>query len=154
MFKKILVPIDGNELAQKALDEAIEYAGPAGAALTVVYVRPRTPIAHPVAFGDYFYGEDDSRIFTPASVRERLEQRGNELLQAAAAKCSAAGLECETVMAVSDEPHEAIVETAEKQGIDLIFMASRGRSNLRSMLLGSETQKVLANSKIPVLVFR
>ena len=154
MFKKILVPIDGNEPARKALDEAIEYAKPAGAALTVVYVRPRSPIAHPVAFADYFHSEDETRVFTPASVRERLEQHGNKLLEAAAAKCSAAGLQCDTVMAVSDEPHEAIVETAAKQGIDLIFMASRGRSNLRSMLLGSETQKVLANSKIPVLVFR
>ena len=154
MFKKILVPIDGNELAQKALDEAIEYAKSAGAALTVLYVRPRTPIAHPVAFADYLHGEDETRVFTPASVRERLERRGNELLQAAAAKCNAIGLQCETVMAVSDEPSEAIVETADQRGIGLIFMASRGRSNLRSMLLGSETQKVLANSKIPVLVFR
>lgn len=154
MFKKILVPIDGNELAQKALDAAIEYAKPAGAALTVLYVRPRAPIAHPVAFGDYFDTEDETRVFTPASVRERLEQRGNELLQTAVGKCTAGGLQCDTVLAVSDDPYEAIIETAEQRGVDLIFMASRGRSNLRSMLLGSETQKVLANSKIPVLVFR
>lgn len=154
MFKKILVPIDGNELAQKALDEAIEYAKPAGAVLTVLYVRPRTPIAHPVAFVDHIDIEDDTRVFTPASVRQRLEQRGNELLEAAAAKCGAGGVQCETVMAISDEPNEAIVETAEQRGINLIFMASRGRGNLRSMLLGSVTQKVLANSKIPVLVFR
>ena len=154
MFQKILVPIDGNELAQKALDAAIEYAKPAGAAVTVLYVRPRTPVAHPVAFGDYFDTEDDTRVFTPASVRQRLEQRGNELLQAASAKCSAAGLQCETVLAANDEPNEAIIETAEQRGVDLIFMASRGRTGLRSMLLGSETQKVLANSKIPVLVFR
>ena len=154
IFDKILVPIDGNELAQRAADEAIEYCKRSGCKLTVLYVRPLTPVAHPVAFGDYFDTEADTKVFTPAAFRERLIKYGDSLLTAVAEKCKAAGVECETALEASDEPHEKIIETAERRGIGMIFMASRGRSSLRSMLLGSETQKVLSKSKIPVLVFR
>lgn len=154
MFEKILVPVDGNELSQQAVDQAIEYCKRSGAELDVVYVRPRSPIAHPVAFGDYFNTEDETRVFTPAKLRERLEEFGNSLLSGVAKKCEAAGVKCDTVLAVSDEPSEAIIQTAQDRHVGMIFMASRGRTGLRSMLLGSETQKVLANSKIPVLVFR
>lgn len=154
MFEKILVPIDGNELANRAVEQAIEYCKRSQAELDVLYVRPRTPIAHPVAFGDYFDTEDDTRVLTPARYRERLETYGNSLLAAVANKCADSGVRCETLLAVNDDPHEAIIQTAEERGVGMIFMASRGRTGLRSMLLGSETQKVLANSKIPVLVFR
>jgi nucleotide-binding universal stress UspA family protein len=54
----------------------------------------------------------------------------------------------------SDVPYEIIVETAEQKQCDLIFMASHGRRGITSLLLGSETQKVLTHSKIPVLVYR
>ncbi len=154
IFDKILVPIDGNELSQRAADEAIEYCKRSGCKLTVLYVRPLTPVAHPVAYADYFDSGSDTKVFTPADFRERLVNYGNTLLKAVADKCKAAGVECETVLEASDDPHEKIIEAAEKRGIGMIFMASRGRSGLRSMLLGSETQKVLSNSKIPVLVFR
>ncbi|MEO8249719.1 MAG: universal stress protein [Burkholderiales bacterium] len=154
IFEKILVPIDGNELSQRAVDEAIEYCKRSGCKLTVLYVRPLTPIAHPVAFGDYFDTEDDTKVFTPTKFRERLISYGNSLLTTVEGKCKSAGVECETVLEASDDPHEKIIETAERRGIGMIFMASRGRSGLRSMLLGSETQKVLSHSKIPVLVFR
>jgi nucleotide-binding universal stress UspA family protein len=54
----------------------------------------------------------------------------------------------------SDHPYEAIVQVAERNGCDLIMMASHGRRGVKAILLGSETQKVLTHSKIPVLVFR
>lgn len=154
IFEKILVPIDGNELSQRAVNEAIEYCNRSGCKLTVLYVRPLTPIAHPVAFGDYFDTEDDTKIFTPAKFRERLISYGEQLLKAVETKCKTAGVECESVLEASDEPHEKIINVAEQRGIGMVFMASRGHTGLRSVLLGSETQKVLAHSKIPVLVFR
>ena len=64
----------------------------------------------------------------------------------------AAGVPCECVAVTSDRPYEAIVDTARVRGCDLIFMASHGRRGLRSLMLGSQTQKVLQNTTIPVLV--
>jgi nucleotide-binding universal stress UspA family protein len=58
------------------------------------------------------------------------------------------------VSSVSDIPYEAIIAAAETAGADLIFMASHGRRGFSGLLLGSETQKVLTHSKIPVLVYR
>jgi nucleotide-binding universal stress UspA family protein len=58
------------------------------------------------------------------------------------------------VSSVSDIPYEAIIAAAEEAGADLIFMASHGRRGISGLLLGSETQKVLTHSKIPVLVYR
>ena len=54
----------------------------------------------------------------------------------------------------SDHPYEAIIGAAQDKGCDLILMASHGRRGIQGLLLGSETQKVLTHSKIPVLVYR
>ena len=63
-----------------------------------------------------------------------------------------AGVPCETVLATSDDPYEAILRTAHDKGCDLIMMASHGRRGVRGLLLGSETHKVLTHTKLPVLV--
>jgi nucleotide-binding universal stress UspA family protein len=61
---------------------------------------------------------------------------------------------CTGVRVVSDEPYEAIIATARERHCDLIVMASHGRKGIKGLLLGSETQKVLVHSAIPVLVHR
>ena len=61
---------------------------------------------------------------------------------------------CNVVMETSDQPYEVIIRVAEQKGCDLIMMASHGRRGVGALLLGSETQKVLTHSKIPVLVYR
>jgi nucleotide-binding universal stress UspA family protein len=61
---------------------------------------------------------------------------------------------CRSEHAISDDPYEAIIAAAERGGCDLIVMASHGRRGLKGFLLGSETQKVLVHSTIPVLVHR
>ena len=65
-----------------------------------------------------------------------------------------AGVACECMHVTSDYPAETILAEAKRRGCDLIFMASHGRRGLRGLLLGSETQKVLARATIPVLVHR
>ena len=75
-------------------------------------------------------------------------------LKAAGEICAAAGVTTTTVTETSDVPYEVIISTAEQKACDLIFMASHGRRGITSLLLGSETQKVLTHSKIPVLVYR
>ena len=77
-----------------------------------------------------------------------------EYLGEVQAQCAATGVECATIAATSDVPYEAIIEAAEKSGCDLIFMASHGRRGISGFLLGSETNKVLTHSKVPVLVYR
>ena len=61
---------------------------------------------------------------------------------------------CEVFVEMSDQPYEAIINRAVQRGCDLIMMASHGRRGIKALLIGSETQKVLTHSKIPVLVFR
>jgi nucleotide-binding universal stress UspA family protein len=65
-----------------------------------------------------------------------------------------AGAACQRLVRVGNKPHELIIAAAEANGCDLIFMAPHGRQGISALLLGSETQKVLAYSKIPVLVHR
>lgn len=60
----------------------------------------------------------------------------------------------ESVARTGNRPYELIIEVAQRQGCDLIFMASHGRRGVEALLLGSETQKVLTHSTIPVLVYR
>jgi nucleotide-binding universal stress UspA family protein len=66
----------------------------------------------------------------------------------------AAGVRCQTLMTRPATTHQGIVAAAKKQKCDVIFMASHGRGEFAALLLGSVTQKVLAHSKLPVLVYR
>lgn len=145
MFQKILVPTDGSPLSERAMEAAVAFARGNGAelvALSVAEPYPFSPLAE-TAFTD---------------EREAYEQHARTLAQqrvdAVAAAAAAAGVRCETVVAQSLVPHDEIVKTAENRNCDLVFMASHGRKGLSRLLIGSETQKVLANTKIPVLVYR
>lgn len=144
MLSKILVPTDGSELSAKAIQGAVEMARRLGARIvgvTVIEPYSYTTLSEyrPESFEDY-----EARMTKAA--RERLDK-----VEAAA---RAANVEVETHVAKSFSPYEAIIDTATKTGCDVIFMASHGRRGLGAILLGSETQKVLTHSSIPVMVFR
>lgn len=147
MFKHILVPTDGSQLSSDTSKRAIAFAKETGAKVTFFFAKPDYPVA--------FYGEgaliDPT---TPEKFAEMAEQQSKEILSAHEAEARAAGVTCAGISAVSDIPYEAIIAAAEQAGADLIFMASHGRRGISGLLLGSETQKVLTHSKIPVLVYR
>lgn len=147
MFKHILVPTDGSQLSTETVKRAVEFAREAGARVTFFYAKPEYPVA--------FYGEgaliDPT---TPEKFAEMTEQQAKEILGAAEQIAQAAQVSCTSLSVTSDIPYEAIIEGAAKAGCDLIFMASHGRRGISGLLLGSETQKVLTHSKIPVLVYR
>ena len=147
MFKHILVPTDGSQLSSDTVKRAIAYARETGAKVTFFFAKPDYPVA--------FYGEgaliDPT---TPDKFAEMAEQQAKEILAAHEAAAKAEGVDCASVSSVSDIPYEAIIAAAEDTGADLIFMASHGRRGISGLLLGSETQKVLTHSKIPVLVYR
>lgn len=147
MFKHILVPTDGSQLSIDTARRAVAFAKEAQAKVTYFFAKPDYPVA--------FYGEgaliDPT---TPEKFAEMAEQQAKEILTAHEAIATSEGVECASITAVSDIPYEAIIAAAEQSGADLIFMASHGRRGISGLLLGSETQKVLTHSKIPVLVYR
>ncbi len=147
MFKHILVPTDGSELSQVTARSAVAFAKEAGARVTVFFAKPEYPIAY---FGEGALIEPTS----PEKFAELAEQQAAQYLGEIQAMCAEAGVECATTSAISDVPYEAIIEAATKAGCDLIFMASHGRRGISGFLLGSETNKVLTHSSIPVLVYR
>jgi len=145
MFKTILVPTDGSELSDKPIKAAIEMAQLTDGrivAMTVAEPYPFTPLYQSAAVADATIYED----------RMRMVAQGH--LQRIADAAREAGVPCETVIAQSFSPFEEIIATARQHGCDVIFMASHGRKGLNRLFIGSETQKVLAHTDIPVLVFR
>ena len=152
MFDKILVPTDGSERAEKAVDHAIEFCRSTGASMTAVYVRSPTPIREVVSPSDY--GPGSKEAITLEEIMARMEAHGRELLDAVARRAHSQGVECTTIIKEDDEPYHGIIDVAEQQGSSMIFISSHGRGAIGALLLGSVTQKVLTYSKIPVLVFR
>ena len=147
MFKQILVPTDGSQLSSDTVKRAIAFARETKAQVTFFFAKPDYPVA--------FYGEgaliDPT---TPDKFAEMAEEQAREILAAHEAAAKAEGVASALMSSVSDTPYEAIIAAAEEAGADLIFMASHGRRGISGLLLGSETQKVLTHSKIPVLVYR
>ena len=147
MFKHILVPTDGSELSTATVKHAVAFAKETGAQLTFFFAKPDYPVA--------FYGEgaliDPT---TPEKFAKMAETQAQEVLSAAEKLAQTAGVTYRLQSTTADVPYEAIIEAADTSGCDLIFMASHGRRGFSGFLLGSETQRVLTHSKIPVLVYR
>jgi nucleotide-binding universal stress UspA family protein len=147
MFKHLLVPTDGSALSDETVRSAVQFAAETGARITFLYVRPDYPVSY---FGEGALVDPT----TPESFAEMTEKMSQEILERSAAAAQAQNVPSSGRSLVNDLPYEGIIETASSEGCDLIFMASHGRRGLVGLLLGSETQKVLTHSTIPVLVYR
>lgn len=148
MYKRILVPIDGSKLSEKALAAAIDLARLARAPLVVLHVVARM---EPVLFADGYVPAD---VAWMARYEKNARRRGTRHLRKAAAAAKSAGVRCTTRMVRSAQPHQSIIAAARSGNCDLIVMASHGRRGLSALLLGSETTKVLTHCRRPVLVVR
>ena len=145
MFKKILVPTDGSPLSDKAINAAVEFARQMKGAivgLSVAEPYPFSPLSEAAFKPDAGVYEEKTREMAQLNV------------QKIADAANAAQVPCETSVAMSFSPYEEIVNAVGTFGCDVIFMASHGRKGLNKLFVGSETQKVLAHSTIPVMVFR
>jgi nucleotide-binding universal stress UspA family protein len=145
MFTHLLLPTDGSKLSEAAIQKGIEFAKNINAKVTGFCVIPEL----------HFFSYETE---IPADVKQRVARESRTLaakhlavVETAARK---AGVTCDTAHVTSDLPYDAIVKAAEEKGCDLIMMASHGRRGVKGLLLGSETQKVLTHSRIPVLVYR
>jgi nucleotide-binding universal stress UspA family protein len=144
MFKRILVPTDGSDITAKAIAAAIGLAAPLGAELCTISVTEPFP-----------YGAMSEVQPTPPQEFFDAQQRiAGRRVQQVVALCEAAGLACHVHTVEALHPWEAIIAHARRMECDLLVMASHGRRGVSALLLGSETQKVLTHSTIPVLVVR
>jgi nucleotide-binding universal stress UspA family protein len=147
MYKHILIPTDGSELSDKAINAGIKFAREAHARVTGFTAVPEYQIPSEA--------ELMARRAISLEVHERqIKQQAESVLQKIADRARAAGIEFDTDYEQNDRPHEAIIRAAEKHGCDLIFMASHGRRGVSALVHGSETQAVLTHSTIPTLVYR
>ena len=147
MYKNILIATDGSKLSDKAVTHAIDLAQALGAKLTAFYAAPDYPLP---AYAD-------GVVYEPVSRKEYAKlaaEDAQKILDAVTAKAAAAGLDCRTAYSIAAAPWEAILAAAKKNKCDAIVMASHGRRGVSALLLGSETQKVLTHSKLPVIVVR
>jgi nucleotide-binding universal stress UspA family protein len=145
MYKHILMPSDGTPLSEAAILRGMRVASEAGAKVTGFYA---VPTFHAFAYGAGMLEP------TRQSQEDEARARADKVLEFIQTTAAQYGVPCDTTTSISDHPYEAIIETARAKGCDLILMASHGRRGIQGMLLGSETQKVLTHSKIPVLVHR
>ena len=145
MFEHILIPTDGSKLSQKAVRKGLRFAHALKSRVTVFHAIPRFH-ASDVMMGLLGIGRGDYAKAAQAYANRRLG-----FVQKAA---RALDVPCNTRHVTTDDPAGAIIDAARANGCDLILMASHGRRGLDALLLGSETQKVLTHSTIPVLVYR
>ena len=147
MFANILVPTDGSPLSRRATRAAARLAKSMKAKVTSIHVSAPYRV---VAYDFYVPPE----LLAPTDYDVAIARSASTFLGQAEKACKASGVSWEGVHVINAEPYRAIIAAARRKGCDVILMASHGRHGIAGVLLGSETNKVLAHSKIPVLVYR
>jgi nucleotide-binding universal stress UspA family protein len=148
MYKRILVPTDGSEFSGKAISEAADLAKDLGSELVLFH----TASYHLPPLMEGFSAA--SRPSEQEQAQKATEAEAQRILAAAASNANLEGVSVRQHFTLGHSPFEAIIDAANAFQCDLVVMASHGRRGLSGVLLGSETQKVLTHSKVPVLVVR
>jgi nucleotide-binding universal stress UspA family protein len=147
MYKRILVPTDGSALSRKAARAAILFAKETGASIVALHVMPAPAPDELEAWAhhDPNYADHRARLF---------QKFADLYLQFVSAIAASAGVACDTRLVAGSEPYRAIVDTAQSEHCDLVFMAAHGVKGDSAQVPGGETLKVLIHSKVPVLVHK
>jgi nucleotide-binding universal stress UspA family protein len=148
MYRHILIPTDGSKLAAKGVRAGVRLAAALGAKVTGVCVIP--PYVPPM------YGEGIVYVpgRSPSEYRRISAAHAKKALAVVEVEAQAARIPYATRFLAGQQPWQAILKTARARKCDAIVIASHGRGGLGGLILGSETVRVLAHSKIPVLVVR
>ena len=144
MFTSILIPTDGSEKAVIAASKAVELAKEQAAKLTAVVVIDPFP----------YIGLGEASAFGLQAYLSEAQAMATQSLDGVRAMAEAAGVPFMAETIERSAVFEGILDAATGQGCDLIVMGSHGRSGVKALILGSETQKVLTHSRIPVLVIK
>lgn len=146
MYKHILIATDGSELAQKGVERGLALAQSTGARVTAVTVTESFPI-----HASHRYGLQPGDL---ERYDQRQAQYAADILGAVKARARELGVVCETLHLADAQPADGIIETAAELQCNLIVMTSHGRRGLQKIILGSQTQEVLARATTPVLVVK
>jgi nucleotide-binding universal stress UspA family protein len=144
MYKRILFPTDGSEITAKAVQTALGMARLTGGELNVLAVKEPFP----------YSAISEMQPVPPQEFFDAQERVASARVTAVTEAATASGVRAVGHTVEALHPWEAILDHAKTQGCDLIVMASHGRRGMSALLLGSETQKVLTHSTLPVLVVR
>ncbi len=147
MYRNILIATDGSALAERAVAHGVTLAKTVGAKITAIVVE--------APFNVYDVPESKLPQMSDAFAQhaEHTKQHAAKILSSVAHAAKAASVPCDSVQIEHDHPFQAIIDTANEKGCDLIVMGSHGRSGISAILLGSVTNKVLAHTTIPILVY-
>ena len=148
MYPKILVPLDGSELAECVLPHVEAIAKGCGTS-NVIFVRVVEPVYLPAdeAGGLTLSGEELKRIESghKSNARDYLQQLGSRL------KYDGVNLQTEVIVG---RVAESLADYAEKNGVDLIIIATHGRSGISRWVRGSVADRILHSACVPVLMVR
>lgn len=144
MFQHILLPADGSDSAQRAIDKALGLARAFGSRVTAIYVID--PYAFSGVGTDFAYGH--AEYLSAASAE------GKTALAQVSALFEAAGVATDTALVEAHSVSKGILAKAQEVGADLIVMGSHGKRGLEKLVLGSVTSQVLSHAHLPVLVVR
>lgn len=143
MYKKILVPLDGSELAEQVLPLVIEIAKGAGSEIILLRV-PDVPIYETMMTVPEFNTQ----------VREQAEREAREYLAQLSGDLREKGLRVRTHIALAGAVYYTILQTAKEFGVDVIAMSTHGRSGLARLVMGSVADDVVRHADLPVLLVR
>jgi len=144
MFKKILVPTDGSELATSAINTAAQMAKSQGGQVIGVYVIDPFP----------YIGIGDASAIALQSYLSEAKSVAGQALDALAKVCADVGVPFAGDTIERNVVYEGVIETAKAEGCDLIVMASHGRQGVKALILGSVAQKVLTHAAVPVMIVK
>jgi nucleotide-binding universal stress UspA family protein len=144
MFKRILVPTDGSDITNKAISTAVTLAKTMGSTVYTICVKEPFP----------YSAISEMQPTPPQEFFDAQERIAAERVKKVVEACKTAGVPSQAHTVEALHPWEAIIDHAKRSECDLLVMASHGRRGVSALLLGSETQKVLTHSAIPVLVVR
>ena len=145
MLKKILVPTDGAERSERAAQAAIDLASRLGGSVVTISVAEPYPFP-PISESPYSGGSE--------AYERRAAELAREYVAKVASMAAYNNVACETLVVRAIDPCDAIVEAAHQHGCDAIFMGSHGRKGLNKLFAGSQTQKVMSRTELPVMVFK
>jgi nucleotide-binding universal stress UspA family protein len=142
MYKKILVPLDGSEIAKKALDQAEKLAKVFESEIVLFQVVPFMPI----------YGSPE--LVTPLIIDEKQKELAEKYLSDLAEDLQMKGFKVKAVVRTGQQVAVEIIDFAKEDGVDLIVMCTHGRSGITRWVLGSIALKVLTRAETPILLIR
>lgn len=144
MFKRILIPLDGSDVARGGLQRATRLAKAGGGRIRLIHVVDLAPVLPTVEAGAYV-----------ADMFEAMRREGKKILAGAQAEAAKRGLKVETVLVDKPGPvAESIIREARKWRADLIVLGTHGRRGIRRLVLGSDAEQVLRLAPVPVLLIR